>query len=162
MCCSLSRWLSLGNRCVIIRRMCSCIFTSPPRHLKQLLQFQLCACVRVLCVTRGFTLVSFAPDFQCCYFCESSCLFYLRFNVDFYISKIMHLCARNLPRKPNNCLKNQSRTKGEGWSTANLFSLLAVPRRVFCLGSLVILDVTCCYLWLFSLYINIKISTNSC
>ena len=35
--------------------------------------------------------VSFAPDFQCCYFCESSCLFYLRFNFDFYVSKIMHL-----------------------------------------------------------------------
>ena len=35
--------------------------------------------------------VSFAPDFQCCYFCESSYLFYLRFNFDFYVSKIMHL-----------------------------------------------------------------------
>ena len=28
---------------------------------------------------------------QCCYFCESSCLFYLSFNFDFYVSKIMHL-----------------------------------------------------------------------
>ena len=35
--------------------------------------------------------VSFAPDFQCCYFCESSCLFYLRFNFDIYVSIIMHL-----------------------------------------------------------------------
>ena len=35
--------------------------------------------------------VFFAPDFQCWYFCESSCLFYLRFNFDFYVSKIMHL-----------------------------------------------------------------------
>ena len=34
---------------------------------------------------------SFAPDFQCWYFCESSCLFYLSFNFDFYVSKIMHL-----------------------------------------------------------------------
>ena len=39
--------------------------------------------------------VSFAPDFQCCYFqccylCESSCLFYLRFNFVFSVSKIMH------------------------------------------------------------------------
>ena len=34
---------------------------------------------------------SFAPEFQCCYFCESSCLFYLSFNSDFYVSKIMHL-----------------------------------------------------------------------
>ena len=35
--------------------------------------------------------VSFAPEFQCCYFYESSCLFYLSFNFDFYVSKIMHL-----------------------------------------------------------------------
>ena len=35
--------------------------------------------------------VSFAPEFQCCYFCKSSCLFYLSFNSDFYVSKIMHL-----------------------------------------------------------------------
>ena len=35
--------------------------------------------------------VTFAPEFQCCYFCEPSCLFYLSFNFDFYVSKIMHL-----------------------------------------------------------------------
>ena len=35
--------------------------------------------------------VSFAAEFQCCYFCEPSCLFYLSFNFDFYVSKIMHL-----------------------------------------------------------------------
>ena len=29
-------------------------------------------------------------------------------------------------------------------------------------GSLVILDVACCYLWLFSLHINIKMGNNSC
>ena len=55
---------------------------------------------------------------------------------------------------------NQCRTKGKGWSTANqlkppVISLLAVPRRLFCFDSLVILDVA--RLWLFSLYINIKI-----
>ena len=33
-------------------------------------------------------------------------------------------------------------------------------RKVF--GSLVILDVARCYLWLFTLYINIKIGKNSC
>ena len=33
---------------------------------------------------------------------------------------------------------------------------------VFCFGSLVILDVARCYLWLFTLYINIKIGKNSC
>ena len=37
-----------------------------------------------------------------------------------------------------------------------------VARRLFCFGSLVILDVARCYLWLFTLYINIKISKNSC
>ena len=35
--------------------------------------------------------ISFAPEFQCDYFCESSCLFYLSLNSDFYVSKIMHL-----------------------------------------------------------------------
>ena len=41
---------------------------------------------------RGFTGgFLFSAEFQCCYFCESSCLFYLSFNFDFYVSKIMHL-----------------------------------------------------------------------
>ena len=40
--------------------------------------------------------VSFAADFQSCYFCESTCLFYFRFNFVFYVSKIM------LPHKLNN------------------------------------------------------------
>ena len=48
----------------------------------------------------GPIMVSFAPKVQCCYFCESSCFFYLSFNIDFYVSKIIHTCARNLPRKP--------------------------------------------------------------
>ena len=47
-------------------------------------------------------------------------------------------------------------------SSPQVISLLAVPRRLFCFGSLVILDVARCYLWLFSLYINIKIDKNSC
>ena len=37
----------------------------------------------------------------------------------------------------------------------SVISLLAVPRRLFCFGSLVILDVACGYLWLVSLNINI-------
>ena len=37
-------------------------------------------------------------------------------------------------------------------STKNLFSV----------GSLVILDVARCYLWLFTLYVNSKIGKNSC
>ena len=35
-----------------------------------------------------------------------------------------------------------------------------VPRRLFCFGSLVILDMVCRYLSLFLLYINIKIDKN--
>ena len=35
--------------------------------------------------------VSFALEFQCDYFCESSCLFYLSLNSDVYVSKIMYL-----------------------------------------------------------------------
>ena len=40
--------------------------------------------------------------------------------------------------------------------------LLAVPGRLFCFGSLVVLGVARCYLWLFLLYINIEIGKNSC
>ena len=39
--------------------------------------------------------------------------------------------------------------------------LLAVPRRLFCFGSFVVLDVVFRCLWLFSLYINIKIGKNT-
>ena len=46
------------------------------------------------CLRSGVPLfnwwVSFASEFQCCYFYESSCLFYLSYNYDFYVSKIMH------------------------------------------------------------------------
>ena len=48
----------------------------------------------------------------------------------------------------------------QGSDTGPLWSsclLLAVPRRLFCFGSLLILDVVRCYLWLFALYLNIKI-----
>ena len=40
--------------------------------------------------------------------------------------------------------------------------LLDIPRRLFCFGSLVILDVGCRYLSLFVLYINTKIGKNRC
>ena len=46
--------------------------------------------------------------------------------------------------------------------TSIQFLLLAVPRQLFCFGSLVILDVARCYLWLLTLDINIKIGKNSC
>ena len=57
---------------------------------------------------RGFYCVnwwvSFAPDFQCWYFCESSLLFYL--NFDFCVSKIMHFHANQTTQQ---CLRNQSK-----------------------------------------------------
>ena len=34
---------------------------------------------------------------------------YLSFNFDLYVSKIMHLRVRNLPRKPNNQVSEDSR-----------------------------------------------------
>ena len=39
----------------------------------------------------GLTGGFLALEFQCDYFCESSCSFYLSLNSDFYVSKIMHL-----------------------------------------------------------------------
>ena len=67
------------------------------------------------------------------------------------------------------CLRNQGRIMGEGWSTANYLKppttpvilLLAIPRRLFCFGSLVILDVVSGHLSLLLLYINIEIGKNS-
>ena len=40
--------------------------------------------------------------------------------------------------------------------------VLSRTKRLFCFGSLVILDVVCRYLSLFLLYINIKIGKNRC
>ena len=63
------------------------------------------------------------------------------------------------------CLRNRDRNGGEGWSATGwlrppVVLLLAVPGRLFCFGSLVILDVVCRYLSIFLLYINIKIGGN--
>ena len=56
-----------------------------------------------------------------CYFCESSCLFYLIFNFDFYVSRIMHFYELGIfhANRTTKCLRNQGRTKSEGWSTSN-------------------------------------------
>ena len=47
-------------------------------------------------------------------------------------------------------------------SSPPVILLLAVPRQLFCFGSLVVLDVVFRYLSLFLLYINIKIDKNRC
>ena len=44
---------------------------------------------------------------------------------------------------------------------APVISLQAVQKRLFCFGSLMILEVACCYLGLFSLYMSIKIGKSS-
>ena len=104
--------------------------------------------------------ISFASDFCCCYFCESSYLFYLRFNFDFYVSKMVHLRPGILLRRPGGWvskkpMKAELRAKvgrpQTSWSPLAI-SLLAVSRRPFCIGSLVILDVACCYILLIVIY----------
>ena len=53
--------------------------------------------------------------------------FYLRFKFDFCVSKIMHLHCYELgifhANQTAKHLRNHSRTKGEGWSTANKLKL---------------------------------------
>ena len=81
----------------------------PYLHIIIIYYSSLTGCFRVV-LSRSLTGVFFffffffffAPEFHCCYFCESSCMFYLSLNSDFEVSKIMHLRVRNLPRKPNN------------------------------------------------------------
>ena len=42
------------------------------------------------------------------------------------------------------------------------FLLLAVPGRLFCFGSLLILDVARCGLWLFALCVDVEIGGGGC
>ena len=51
----------------------------------------------------------------------SALWFYLSFNSDFFVSKIMfYELGIFHANRTTKCLRNQGRTKGEGWSTANL------------------------------------------
>ena len=51
----------------------------------------------------------------------------------------------------------------EIWDRENdCFDIGLGYKGIFCFGSLVILDVARCYLWLFRLYINIEIGKNNC
>ena len=45
---------------------------------------------------------------------------------------------------------------GGGKFSPPVIFVAGLSRRLFCFGFLVILDVARCYLWLFTLYINIK------
>ena len=44
---------------------------------------------------------------------------YLSFNFDFYVSKNSMSLGIFHANGTTKCLRNQGRTKGEGWSTAN-------------------------------------------
>ena len=48
------------------------------------------------------------------------------------------------------------------WTDKTVIGLDKDYIHVTYVGSLVILDMACCYLWLLSLYINIKMGKNSC
>ena len=61
---------------------------------------------------------------------------------------------------------NQGRSKGEAGrpqtsSSAPVIFIAGRPEAALLFWFLVILDVARCYLWLFTLYINIKIGKNS-
>ena len=87
---------------------------------------------------------------------------------NFLFSKLGKTQDAEKERERHNRAVEQLEAAQAAWSQKRmqrldfLFLLLAVPRRLFCFGFLVILDVARCYLWLFTLYINIKISKNSC
>ena len=51
-------------------------------------------------------------------FLKSSCLFYLRFNFDICVSKISYDLGIFHANQTTKYLRNQSKTKGEGWSIA--------------------------------------------
>ena len=55
-----------------------------------------------------------APEFQYCYLFESICVFYSSFNFILHVSKDNTIMSKKLARK---CLMNQSRIKGESWSS---------------------------------------------
>ena len=64
------------------------------------------------------------------------------------------------------CLRGRGGAVGGGWSTASwllpqAILLLAVPGRLFCFGSLVILDVVCRYLSLV-LCLGIEVGKSGC
>ena len=74
--------------------------------------------------------VPFAPEFQFCYFWEYSSLFYLSLFFGFCVPEIMHLWARNLPRKPNNLVSKEPR-HNKGWGLVDR-KLVEAPMNFYC------------------------------
>ena len=87
----IDRYKKIGYN-INVMRQTACLVVNPIKVNSFAYLFN---CTTVGCLRLGLSWfnwwVSFAPEFQCCYFCESSCLFYLSFNFDFYVSKIMNL-----------------------------------------------------------------------
>ena len=111
--------------------------------------------------------VSFAPGFRCCCFCGSSCLFCLGFG--FCVSGMVRLWVGGLPRGAGSWVSGgPGRSLGRGLVDRGLvgaprwFLLLAVPGRLFCFGSLVVLGVARCYLWLFALCVDVEVGEDGC
>ena len=89
--------------------------------------------------------------------------------LQFQLPALLYVCFIRFVFVVHSCFSGEPiQNQGQGLVDHKLvqahqqFLLLAVPRRLFCFGSLVILDVARCYLWLFTLYINIKIGKDSC
>ena len=72
------------------------------------------------------TQVSFAPEFQCCYFCESSCLFYLSFNIE-----IKHgFPCINVCQVPREMLKTEAVERGFQHLTRDLANVNVLVNNV--------------------------------
>ena len=80
--CRLMFCAHLYSDLVVVLHSCACVYLWYASNV---------AATFIAYLSRVNLWVSFAPEFQCCYFYESSCLFYLSFNSDFYVFKIMHL-----------------------------------------------------------------------
>ena len=66
-------------------------FFPPSPSLWETARYRLKYCLKGPLNPKPTNQPTFVPEFQNCYFCESSCLFYHSFNSDIYVSKTMHL-----------------------------------------------------------------------
>ena len=102
------------------------------------------------CLVCNFSIVATCPPIPAARFAFRLC--FIRFVFLFVV-----VVSGELKQKQGRGLVDRKLVQATQY-----FLLLAVPRRLFCFGSLVILDVARCYLWLFTLYINTKIGKHSC
>ena len=80
-------------------------------------------------------------------------------EVTSYEHRIQNICTRNTMSH----IEARARVGRPQTSSSPSVSFIAGrPNAALLFGFLVILDVARCYLWLFTLYMNIKIGKNSC